>query len=87
MYGYQKNQCQDLSQYGAVAAVNVTDMIDECRCKSPPLNCVAAVMCVMVILVRAGIWQRMSLRMRVVRLKNVLGRAMDVWMGMGRMGG
>lgn len=35
VYGYQKNQCQDLSQYGAVEAVNVTDMIDECRCKSP----------------------------------------------------
>lgn len=34
VYGYQKNQCQDLSQYGVVQAVNVTDMIDECRCKS-----------------------------------------------------
>lgn len=52
-----------------------------------PRNCVTVVMSVTVVLVRPDIWQCMSMRMRVVRLKSELGRAMDVWMGMDCMGG
>lgn len=33
VYGYQKNQCQNIAQYGTIEAVNITSIFDECECK------------------------------------------------------
>lgn len=34
VYGYQKNQCQSISQFGPIEAVNISSIFDECECKS-----------------------------------------------------
>lgn len=34
IYGYERNTCMNIAQYGSVEAVNLSSMFDECECKS-----------------------------------------------------